>query len=306
VSPEIEFRTSGSTGEPVRWLRTADQIRAEAELLARLCVPAGADGVICSAPPDHLYGYLMGRAVPELLGLPCRHLALTESPVRALAGWRRAVVAAVPASFAQLARCVEALAALDELVVVHSSAMLPPAASRVLAALDGRARLVDLLGSTETGLVGFRTDPGRPEWTLAPDVQLRPGLVAGTVGALGVRSGRLARRAGAPFPDAIELDDVVEVVDDRTFRRLGRRSRLVKVNGRRVHLDVVEARLRDAVPGVGLECRPERDGLRGEWFTLVADSVEPRALAALRTACRALAPWEQPRAIRPVEGRWAA
>jgi acyl-coenzyme A synthetase/AMP-(fatty) acid ligase len=306
VRGELEFRTSGSTGEPVRWLRSADQIRAEARLLARLCVPAGTDGLVCCAPAQHVYGHMMGRAVPEAVGLPCRQLALTESPAPALAGWRRAVIAAVPASFAQLARSLPALAALDEVVLVHSTAMLPPDASQLLDALAGRVRLVELLGSTETGLVAVRTGPERSEWTLAEDVRLRPGLEPGSVGALGVHSGRLARRPGAPFPDVIELDDVVRVLDPRTFRWLGRRGRLVKVNGRRIHLDAVEARLRQAAPGVRISCRPERDGLRGEWFAVVADSPEPETLEALRTACRTLPSWQRPRAIVPLEGRWAA
>jgi acyl-coenzyme A synthetase/AMP-(fatty) acid ligase len=303
VTAELEFRTSGTTGEPERWLRTADQIRAEARLLARLCVPADADGLVCSAPLHHLYGHLMGRAVPEALDLPCRPLALTESPAPALAGWRRAVIAAVPASFAQLARSLPALAALEELVIVHSTAVLPPAASRLLAALGPRARLVELLGATETGLVAFRAE--HRAWTLADDVRLHPRLTPGTVGSLAVRSGRLARRPGAPFPAAIELGDVVRVVDERTFHWLGRRSRLVKVNGRRLDLGAVEARLREAAPGVGLSCRPERDALRGEWFTVVAEGADPRSLHAIKAASRRLPSWQRPRAIE-LESRRAA
>jgi acyl-coenzyme A synthetase/AMP-(fatty) acid ligase len=305
VTAELEFRTSGTTGVPERWLRTGDQIRAEARLLARLCVPAGADGLVCCAPPHHLYGHMMGRAVPEELGMPCRPLALTESPAPALAGWRRAVIAAVPASFAQLARSLPALAALDELVIVHSTAVLPPAAHEVLAALGTRARLVELLGATETGLVAHRLHAERTEWTLADDVQLHPRLAPGTAATLAVRSGRLARRPGAPYPASTGLDDVVRMVDERTFHWLGRRSRLVKVNGRRVHLEAVEARLREAAPGVALSCRAERDGLRGEWFSVVADGAEPQELGALRAACLHLPSWQQPRAIE-LETRRAA
>ena len=305
MTAELEFRTSGTTGTPERWLRTGGQIRAEARLLARLCVPTGADGLVCCAPPHHLYGHLMGRAVPKELGLPCRGLALTESPAPALAGWRRAVIAAVPASFAQLARSLPALAALEELVIVHSTAVLPPAAHELLAALGTRARLVELLGATETGLVAYRPHAERTEWTLADDVQLDPPLAPGAAGTLAVRSGRLARRPDMPYPAATELDDVVRMVDERTFHWLGRRSRLVKVNGRRVHLEAVEAHLREAAPGVALSCRPERDGLRGEWFSVVVGDAEPEALGALRVASRRLPSWQQPRAIE-LESRRAA
>ncbi|HSV64847.1 MAG TPA: hypothetical protein VLJ59_02925 [Mycobacteriales bacterium] len=294
-----EFATTGTTGEPVRWTRTAGQIHAEARLLAELC-GAGIDGIACYAPPAHLYGYLMGRALPELLGVPCRQVGLTDPPAAALAGWRRPLVVALPASFAPLVRAVPVLTGLDRLVVVHSSAALPPAAGRLLGALDGTARLVELFGSTETGLIGWRHGVNDTDWTLAADVWFGAGLGAG-VERLRVRSPRLARRAGMPQPAEIETDDLVRVLDGRTFRWLGRRSRLVKVNGRRVNLDHVHAQLADAVPDVAFGCRPERDELRGEWFSVCAETADPRLLTALEDAARALPPWQRPRIVEPLK-----
>ena len=300
MTGELEFRTSGSTGEPLTWLRTAEQIRAEAGLLTLLCVPAGVDGIVSYAPVDHLYGHLLGRAVPELLDVPARRLDLVDDPGSALAGWRRAVVVAVPASFVQLARCLPALRALDRLVVVHGGAALPPLAGRVMAALGERASLVELFGSTETGLVGQRGGPARGRWTLAPDVTLAGPAQPGAVTALRVRSPRLARRPGAERAPEIELDDVVRIDGERSFQWLGRRGRLLKVNGRRVNLELVETRLRDAVPGVRLHCRPERDDLRGEWFTVVAEAGERQTVNELQAACRRLPAWQRPRAVRAV------
>ena len=302
MSVELEFRTSGSTGEPLTWLRTAEQIRAEAGLLTMLCVPAGVDGIVSYAPHDHLYGHLLGHAVPELLGVPARRLELVDDPASALAGWRRAVVVAVPASFVQLARCLPALRSLERLVVVHGGAALPPLAGRVMAALGERASLVELFGSTETGLVGHRGGPARGLWMLAPDVTLGAAMAPGTVSALRVRSPRIARRPGAEAQRQLELelDDVVRIDGERTFQWLGRRGRLLKVNGRRVNLELVETRLRDAVPGVRLHCRPERDDLRGEWFTVVAEAGEGQTVHALQAACRRLPAWQRPRAVRAV------
>lgn len=298
----LAFATSGSTGEPVSWLRTAEQIRAEAGLLAELTAPTGVDGVVCFAPPRHLYGYLMGLALPQLLGVPCWYVSLTDSPKRVLSRLRRPVIATVPAAMATLSRSLPALRRLDEVVLVHGSAVLPPDAGRVLAALEGRARLVELFGSTETGLVASRTTPGAP-WAPASDVTVSAGPV-GEPGQLRVRSPRLAHRPGGAVTAELELDDIVTVRPDGTFDWHGRRSRMVKVNGRRVYLDEIEAFLRDAAPGAVSHCEAHPDDLRGEWFTVLVDSAGSQGLAEVEQACRSLPAWQRPSAVgRSTVGR---
>jgi hypothetical protein len=336
TAPPLAFSTSGSTGAPVRWERTAAQVRAEAQLLAVLCAP-GADGIVCYAPPEHLYGYLMGRALPDLLGVPVRPIGLTDPPGPAFAGLRRPVVAALPAALRPLLRCLPLLRGLERLTLVHSSALLPYAAVTLLDRLGPRARMVELFGSTETGLVATRRDPHRPLWTLAPDVRFAPPLAPASAGAgpgaleaspppsslrslrslrssvrddagpgagpgphqLRISSPRIAARPGRPPAAEHELDDVVEIVDDRTFRWIGRSSRLVKVNGRRVNLDRVADTLRAAVTDVSLDCRPHPDDLRGEWYAVLVD--DPRAVTAVAAACRRLPSWQQPSAVRSRE-----
>jgi acyl-coenzyme A synthetase/AMP-(fatty) acid ligase len=295
VAAALTFATSGSTGAPVAWQRTAEQVRAEAVLLAELCETGEVDGIVCYPPPVHLYGYLMGRALPELLGVPVRPIGLTDPPAPAFAGLRRPLVAALPAALGPLRRCLPVLRRLDRLTLVHSSAMLPAAAARLLDSLGRRARLVELFGSTETGLVATRWEPDRPIWTLAPDVRFGSAMPVGREGPLRVRSPRIAAQPGQPPSTEFELDDVVEAVDERTFRWVGRHSRLVKVNGRRVNLDQVTDALRDAVPEVSLTCRPHPDELRGEWFTVLVD--DPRAVPAVAAACRRLPSWQRPSAI---------
>ncbi|MEV4613021.1 class I adenylate-forming enzyme family protein [Kitasatospora sp. NPDC049258] len=299
---EVEFTTSGSTGAPQRWLRTEQQIEAEAELLAGLCAADGVDGVISYAPPRHLYGHLLSLAVPRRLGVPCLQAGLTVPLTRAAADWRRPVIAAVPAAFAVLARSLPRLAAAERITLVHSSAVLPPAALELLESLGERARLVELFGATETGLIATRTG-GAGDWTLAADTRFAPDgstedAPAG-VRPLRIAGPRLARRPDRPAPAVAETGDLVTVLDGRTFRWHGRGGRLVKVNGLRVDLDEITARLCAAVPGVAITCRPEPDALRGEWYAVHAGTDDPRLLAALREALRLLPAGAQPRALHP-------
>jgi acyl-coenzyme A synthetase/AMP-(fatty) acid ligase len=292
------FATSGSTGAPVGWERTAEQLRAEAELLAALCAGDGVDGIVCYPPPEHLYGHLMSRSLPELLGVPVRPLGLTEPLDAAFAGLRRPLVATVPAALNPLTRSVALLGRLDRLTVVHSSAILPAAALRLIDRLDGQAKLVELFGSTETGLVATRRypSPDYPEWTLAPDVRFGTGMRPDRESPLRVRSPRIAGQDGRPPAAEYELDDLVVPLDGQRFAWLGRRSRLVKVNGRRLNLDRVLDTIREGLGGdVPISCQPHADDLRGEWFRVL---VEDEALvAAVARACRRLPAWQQPSAV---------
>lgn len=294
---ELAFATSGTTGTPVWWVRSAAQISAETVLLADVCAAYQVDGIASYPPQHHLYGYLTGCALPEFLGVPCRPVALTDAPAAVLTGWRRPLVAAVPAALAQLARSITALARLNELVLVYSSAVLPPVARQLLAALGGNARLVELFGATETGLIGWRTDPSNPRLTLAADVSFAGPARPGSTGPLRIRSPRIGHLPGLEPPAEFGLDDVVTITDERGFRWLGRRSQIVKVNGRRVNLDEVVAVLRDAVPGITISCAKHGDDLRGEWFSVLAHTREAAVLNALRRACRSLPSWQRPRAV---------
>lgn len=299
-SRTVAFATSGTTGEPVVWHRTTGQIAAEAGLLAALCggsdgaTDGGIDGVVCFAPPRHLYGHLMSIDVPAALGVPCRRVALT-APLRwAFDGLRRPLVATLPAAVATLQRSVGLLRRLDRLVLMHGSAVLTPATVALLADLGGRAELLDLFGSTETGLVGYRRTPDAP-WTPAPDVALAAEPVSGR---LIVRGPRIASRAGRPPRTCALMEDVVSLAPDGTFRWRGRSSRLLKINGRRVYLDQVESALRSSVPDAVARCEPDTDERRGEWFDVLVDNADPGSLAEVELACRALPGWQQPRKVR--------
>lgn len=290
------FDTSGTTGQPVVWHRTPGQIDAEAALLATLCgaQEAGVDGVVSFAPLRHLYGHLMGIAVPTTLKVPCR-LVSVAAPLRwAFAGLRRPLVAAMPAAIASLQHSVGLLRGLDEIVLVHGSAVLTPATTTLLGDLDGRARLVDLFGSTETGLVGYRRSPDAP-WTPAPDVTL---TTEPDSGRLIVHSPRIATEPGGPARISAVLEDVVSFAPDGTFRWLGRSSRMLKINGRRVYLDQVETVLRSRVPGAATRCQPEADPRRGEWFDVYVSGADPAEVADVERACRTLPAWQRPRTVR--------
>lgn len=297
----VTFATSGQSGTPVLWRRTAAQLRAEADLLAETVV-GEVDLVLNYAPTRHLYGRIFGEVLPRRRRVPVRQL--TESlftPPEVPAG-ARVLIVCLPSTWELLRRGVERLRAAT-VVAVHSTAPPPAAAHRAVAALAGSAfRAEEILGSTETGAVAHRPlaprAAGPTPWRLLPDYTLVPTAGPRAEQPLRVAGPRLAARGDQPPPAALTLDDLVRPVGERTFELLGRATRMIKVNGRRVHLARVEDAVRAAFPGTDVVCVPRRDPLRAEHYDLYyAPARADVPAAGVRAALAALPGVPGPRAV---------
>ncbi|RST05411.1 long-chain fatty acid--CoA ligase [Streptomyces sp. WAC07149] len=292
----LEFHTSGSTGPSRCWRRTREDAWREAGMLAEFVRRDAPEAVVSFAPPVHVYGALATLLLPARLGVPVWYRpgyigGLPET------GVRRAVVVATPWIFSLLLRHMDWVRSLEHVTVLYSSAMLPSDAAVFLReAGPGRAAVVELLGSTETGGVAVRrwSEGEPPAWTLFPDVEFAGdtgsgGDAAGTAVPLLIRSPRLAHLPGEPAPREWATGDLVEPVDARTFRLLGRTGRLVKINGQRINLDEAEHTLRARLDCADLALVPVNDPMIGEHVDLyLVPRPEARPAGADLAAVRAV------------------
>jgi acyl-coenzyme A synthetase/AMP-(fatty) acid ligase len=305
------FTTSGHTGVPVRWIRSVGQLRAEASLVAD-AVTSAIDEIVCFAPPEHLFGRLFGVILPALRNVPVQ--LLHDDPARApvLRPGRRVLFVCLPSSWLVLERLTGQIGLLGDTALLHGTGPATDAAYRTVDALRGcQARAMEIFGSTETGGIAVRRlgqpagERGDAEpWTLLPDVRLARGEAEGTGGwmPLGVRSPRLARRADqATAPDVIWLDDMIRPVGERAFQFIGRSSRLIKINGRRFDLGVIEQALSAAL-GTDTACVPVTDQVRGEHYELFyAEGAAATAAEDIWRRLAALSPGQPlPRAVHQV------
>ncbi|WP_436501664.1 hypothetical protein [Actinokineospora sp. HUAS TT18] len=283
------FATSGTTGEPVTWLRTEAQLAAEVRLLADLV--GDIDQVVSYAPPHHLYGRLLGVELPRTLGIPA--LSAWDDPLALpqLDPDARHLIVCVPSTWVLLRKHLPTLAE-RRIVATHSTARTTKAVYDVAGALSG----IEILGSTETGAVATRLiDPvtrDQADWTLLPDVDL-----AAHPTQLRVRGPRIGRRPDEPQPTEWLMPDLITKTGERTFRHLGR-SNLVKVNGKRCDLSSIETSLR-ADLAVEVACVAVVDDIRGEHYDLyyTSDTLTP---ADIRTRLAAHGDIPGPRTVRQV------
>lgn len=283
IAADRVLRTSGHSGEPVDWERSGTQLVAEAELIGT-AVLGPVDQVVTFAPTTHLYGMLFGDLLPRILGVPVQDLSHDVLALPDVPPGRRTLFVCLPASWHVMRAVAAGDGDLTGSIALHGTGPTTAVTAQVLPALTSRGlRAVELFGSTETGGVAHRDISAHPEpWRLLPDVTFvdRPEPVGETC-LLHVRSPRIARRAdAAAAADTHCLSDVVRIVGDREFHFVGRRSRLVKINGRRCDLGAVEELLAAALPGADVVCLAVRDGIRGEHYELFhtgpAEDVRPR------------------------------
>ncbi|GAB2737954.1 AMP-binding protein [Amycolatopsis magusensis] len=267
----VDLHTSGTTGQSRAWRRTREQLWAEAGLLAGLLAPRSPQAVLSFVPPRHIFGMLVSVLVPARLRVPVWYRPALFGPAPG-EGYRRWAVMAIPWVFSLLRRNMSWVSTSEHLTVLHSTATLPATAADFLAeAGPERASIVEVFGSTETGGIAKRQwAGGDPLWELFDDVRFLPGRApAGKEVPLAISSPRLAAPPGEPPPESAVMDDLVLPVGEDRFRFVGRRSRLVKVNGRRMDLDELERSLRSVLRCADLAILPVTDAVIGEHIDLL-------------------------------------
>lgn len=280
--PQIDARqriavvfTSGSTGTPQphakTWAGLVDSVRAEASGLGLFNTPCVIVGTV---PPQHMYGFestvLMAwsngsafcHAQPFYPADICQALAAVPAP--------RVLVS----SPAHLRALLDSELTLPEIsLLVSATAPLSMRIAREMEALCS-APLMEVYGSTETGLIATRRPTQTTEWQLLPGIRLD------------VKSD-VVYACGGHVETWTVLNDVIEPVADGKFLLHGRVADLVNIAGKRHSLASLN-HLLNTIPGVldGAFFMPDESG--DDHITRLAACVvapgmtAPQLLTALR------------------------
>ena len=225
-SRRLTFSTSGSTGEAKACAQAWDDLAQELDALADLT--AGRRRVVGLVPRHHIYGFLFTVALPRRLAAPYRDGRAGGG----VAAWEAGdLVVGFPLRWELLARAGTPIPP-----GVHGVTSTGPIAPDVVRALrrQGLERMLEVYGSSETGGVGWREEPGAPyrpfgHWTLR-------------VG--GAELERAPAPGAAGPPRVVPAPDHLEAVPGGFLVR-GRRDAVVQVAG----VNVSPGHVRDVLAG---------------------------------------------------------
>jgi acyl-coenzyme A synthetase/AMP-(fatty) acid ligase len=290
--------TSGSTGLPRPLFFDDAQMLADGRQVTATMGIRSADTNLALIPFGHSYG--LGNLVMPLiqLGTPvavCRE-PFPHSIAKVIAASGATVVPAVPAILNALARAgIDPRAVRGVRLWISAGSPLAAEDARQFNAVFG-ARIHNFYGSSETGGIAYdrcgeETLSGRSVGTPLSGVTAH----VSSSGRLRVSSGAVYTR-GNPRREggtgAHMLADLASVLDDGSIVLHGRRTRLVKIAGKRVSLTEIERQLLRV------------EGLRGARVVEVATGGRTRLAAAvwpvlpkegLKNALRAhYPPWKIP------------
>lgn len=291
--------TSGSTGTPVahakRWGALVGSVQAAAQRLQlnqqlspqlsqqlsqqlrHQLHAADRCTLIGTVPPQHMYGF----ESTVLLALQGGAAIWSGKPF--YAADIEAALAAVPAPRIlvstpfHLHTFIEAqLTCPSVQTVLSATAPLAPELAR---AIEERcaAPLLEIYGCTESGQIATRRPVAEEPWQLLDGVHMQQEFSA--LQHSGDDDAPVTSVAGSFIDGSIPLGDIIELVDARHFRLLGRSADLVNIVGKRTSLGFLNQQLL-AIPGVRDGCFFLPDGYDGKVARLAAFAVTDSLSAA--------------------------
>ena len=283
--------TSGSTGEPKRYLRTWGALVHETRVAGRrLGLVAGSGGlVVATVPPQHMYGFVYSVMLPLQFG----YLLAAERPFypddirRVLASHPRpGVLITTPL---HIRACVlDAVCLPDMAFILSSTASL----DSELAAQAERAfgtQVLEFYGSTETGAIASRRPVASGVWRAFDDIRVSLDANGFCVDA-------------DYFTTPMMLSDNVEVMNPQEFVLFGRNTDLIKIAGKRISLGDLNRHLL-AIEGVkdGTFFFPEGESAREARLTAFVVAPGKTREALLQALRQRIDPVFLPRPLRMVD-----
>ena len=281
--------TSGSTGRAQPNRKTWGNL-VSGSILAQRRFDIGPDSsIVATVPPQHMYGLETSILLPMMTGARVygsRPFFPEDVRQALLAMPGKRVLVTTPI---HLKACVGAGLDWPELeMVISATAPLEPALAEQVEALF-QAPVFEIYGCTEAGSIASRRTSSGPLWWLYDDFQLR-------------NQDDRAIISAPHLEDEVPLGDVVEKVDERHFRLLGRHEDMLNIAGKRASLNDLNLRL-NAVPGVedGVFVLPEKNGRSISRLTALVVAPQLSEREILEYLARDLDPVFLPRPLYRVE-----
>jgi len=242
----VSLLTSGSTGVPQahvkRWDTLVGDVAAAVPRLASLLGRSSLEGLtlVATVPVQHSYG-LESSVLLALLGGAAFDSGRPFFPAdiaKAIAAVPRPrALVTTPFHLKTLLLSGVEVPPVD-FILSATAPLSPQLAAQAEEALGGP--MIEIYGSTETGQVATRRTTQTDVWETLGEIRVHAQQGA---------SGERFIFEGDFVPEPTPMADVLELIDDRRFRLLGRANDLIHVAGRRSSLGYLNYHL-NSIPGV--------------------------------------------------------
>jgi len=292
----VRLFTGGTTGRPQVWPKTVGNLFGEAYFMAERFAISPDDRFVAMTVPYHIYGLLFAVLIPMAASAGVNPgISVYPDEIRdALARYKATVFAGVPMHYRVLRN--EEFDAGDLRLAVSSAGRLEPEDGAAFFRRAG-AGVTEVYGSTETGGVATR-NRSNGESGLTPLASVETKIIGER---LFVRSPYLSPNLKTDAKGFFLTGDRVAEDPKGGFMLKGRADGIVKVGGRRVDLEGVQACLKD-IPGITdalVLSLPAGRGRENEVVALVAGNVDA---ARIRSAlAERVEPYALPRRIVAVD-----
>jgi acyl-coenzyme A synthetase/AMP-(fatty) acid ligase len=217
--------TSGTTGRPLAHPKSwGALIERSIDAATWLKLNAPTVSIVGMVPPQHMYGLETTMLLPlhAAAATWCGAAFYPQDVVAAL----RSVpeprfLVTTPLQIRTLLHASVGLPSIDR--IVSATAPLFPEMAKA-AEERWATQVFEIFGATEVGSIASRRTVADDVWTTYPRVRLKQG---------GLEAEPLVV---APNAVTYPLNDIIELLDDRHFRLVGRRTDVVKLGGRRASL----------------------------------------------------------------------
>ena len=258
------FFTSGTTGTPTGVYKTKENSRQQAQALIETLKGMTFDRVVTTVPFVHIYGIDIGGIVPFELDIDVwvKENFLPEE-LAVEAEKEHTLVVTTPLFIKALNRIKKDVKFTNTLFLT-STAPLPAEEAKAFKEHYG-ASVVQMFASTETGLISYKRDDetiiNAYDIVYVSENNDRLCISSPLVTKRVINNG-IKEDIVLPF----QTEDIVEIVNEKQFRLLGRSSNLAKISGKRISTIQIETLLEriDGVDAVLIRIRRDDKALKDE------------------------------------------
>jgi len=277
-SHAVKLFTSGSTGTPRVITKSIANLLDEAHTLSNtIDWPDGP--MVAGVPAQHLYGLTFSLLLPWVT----TNAWVDDTPhyprdiLQSLTQTGGKTFISVPAQYQAI---LEDRTDMRDILCVSAAAPLREAVARQWQQHHGE-ELLEIYGSTETGVIAYRQQPGSTAWQSFSNVNLTE-----EQGLLRVTSPFVSDEFAGDYLTA----DRVTLQDAGQFQLLGRTDTIIKIAGKRVSLTNIETTI-NTLPGVAeaaVIAVPAKGLVRdiAIWAAVVASGEQPLSPRQLQSALR--------------------